>query len=370
MIYLDNAATSFPKIPEVKKAVNEAMDCYINANRSTGTDALTTDRLLYQTRKKIALYFNLPSFDRVIFNSGNTESLNTCIKGLLNPHDHVITTYAEHNSVLRPLYSINADLSIVAPYKEDIEKAIRTDTKMIIMTHSSNVTGELYDIDAIGQLAFKHHILFVVDSAQSAGHIKIDMQKSHIDLLTFSGHKGLLGISGIGGICINTDSIIRPLKTGGTGIDSYNPSQPDHYPEHLEAGTLNIPGIASLHAGISYLLAHQTEIEEKEKYLFDILYKGMKEISSIHFYCDYDHYLHTPIIAFNLGDYESAKVSDLLSYRYHITTRCGAHCAPRMHDHLHTKESGIVRLSLSFLNSIEDIEEVLRALKELSLDDH
>ena len=370
MIYLDNAATSFPKIPEVKEAVNEAMDQCINANRSTGMDALTTDRLLYQTRKKIALYFNLPSYDHVIFNSGNTESLNTCIKGLLNPHDHVITTYAEHNSVLRPLYSIKADLSIVAPYKETIEKAIRKDTKMIIMTHSSNVTGELYDIEAIGHLAHEHHILFVVDSAQSAGHINIDMQKSFIDILTFSGHKGLLGISGVGGICINTDKVIKPLKTGGTGIDSYNPSQPDHYPEHLEAGTLNIPGIASLNAGINYLLEHQTEIEEKEKYLFDKLYKGMKEIPSIHFYCDYDHRLHTPIIAFNLGEHESAKISDLLSYRYSITTRCGAHCAPRMHEHLHTKETGIVRLSLSFLNNIEDIEEVLKALKELSLDDH
>ena len=370
MIYLDNAATSFPKISEVKQAVDEAMDHCINANRSTGNDALTTDRLLYQTRKKIALYFNLPSFDHVIFNSGNTESLNTCIKGLLNPHDHVITTYAEHNSVLRPLYAVNADLSIVAPYKEAIEKAIRNDTKMIIMTHSSNVTGELYDIDAIGQLAYKHHILFVVDSAQSAGHIKIDMQKSHISILTFSGHKGLLGVSGIGGLCINTDRVIKPLKTGGTGIDSYNHFQPDHYPEHLEAGTLNIPGIASLHAGISYLLDHQKEIEEKEKSFFDTLYKGMKKIPSIHFYCDYDHNPHTPIIAFNLGDYDSAKISDLLSYRYSITTRCGAHCAPRMHEHLHTKESGIVRLSLSFMNSKEDIEEVLSALKELSMDDY
>lgn len=369
MIYLDNAATSFPKIEEVKEAVNDAMGNCVNAHRSTGNKGLDTDRLLYQTRKKIAHYFNVPRFDHVVFNSGNTESINTCIKGLLHPHDHVITTYAEHNSVLRPLYQIQADISIVSPDKEGILQAIRPETKMIIMTHSSNVTGELYDIETIGKIAHAHHILFMVDSAQSAGHVRIDMQKAHIDLLTFSGHKGLLGISGIGGICINTDCMIEPLKSGGTGIDSFNPAQPSGYPEHLEAGTLNIPGIASLHAGVSYLLEHQDEIENKERSLFEALYKGMKEMDSIHFYCDYDHCPHTPIIAFNLKNYDSAKVSDYLSYHYSIMTRCGAHCAPLMHQHLHTKERGIVRLSLSFLNDMDDIKEVLKALKEMSSDD-
>ena len=204
--------------------------------------------------------------------SGSEICLVLYEQGILSKDDHVITTYAEHNSVLRPLRQIGVDLTVTAPYKEDILKEIREDTKMIVMTHSSNVTGELYDIDAIGQIAYENHILFVVDSAQSAGHISIDMQKSHIDLLTFSGHKGLLGMSGVGGICINTDTLIQPLKTGGTGIDSFNKKQPDSYPEHLEAGTLNIPGIASLSAGMTYLLEHQKEIEEKRKTAFLMLY--------------------------------------------------------------------------------------------------
>ena len=353
MIYLDQAATSYPKLPSVKQAVMDALDHNMNAQRSTG--AFKTDRLLYSTRKLIADYFNLPSFDHVIFNSGNTESLNTCLKGILSKDDHVITTYAEHNSVLRPLRQIGVDLTVTAPYKEDILKEIREDTKMIVMTHSSNVTGELYDIDSIGQLAFEHNILFV-----------IDMQKSHIDFLTFSGHKGLLGMSGVGGICVNTDTFIEPLKTGGTGIDSFNKKQPDSYPEHLEAGTLNIPGIASLNAGISYLLAHQEEIQKKEKELFDALYQGMKTIPGITFYCDYDTCSHTPIIAFNLEDYDSSKISDVLSYKYDIITRCGAHCAPLMHTHLNTIERGIVRFSLSFMNSMEEVNTVIDVLKEMS----
>ncbi len=364
MIYFDQGATSFPKLPSVKQAVMDALDHNMNAQRSTG--AFKTDRLLYSTRKLIAQYFNLPSFDHVIFNSGNTESLNTCLKGILSKDDHVITTYAEHNSVLRPLRQIGVDLTVTAPYKEDILKEIREDTKMIVMTHSSNVTGELYDIDAIGQIAHEHHILFVVDSAQSAGHISIDMQKSHIDLLTFSGHKALLGMSGVGGICVNTDIFIHPLKTGGTGIDSFNKKQPDSYPEHLEAGTLNIPGIASLNAGMTYLLEHQKEIEEKEKQLFDALYEGMKRINGISFYCDYDTCSHTPIIAFNLEDYDSSKISDVLSYKYHIITRCGAHCAPLMHTHLNTVERGIVRFSLSFMNSMEEVNTVIDVLREMT----
>lgn len=366
MIYLDQAATSYPKLPIVKKAVMEAMDHCVNAHRSVGRQAFETDRLIYQTRKLIAEYFNLPSFDHVILNSGNTESLNTCLKGILKEKDHVVTTYAEHNSVLRPLHEIHVDLTVTAPYLDDIKKAVRKETKMIVMTHSSNVTGELYDIENIGRYAHDHHILFVVDSAQSAGHLRINMQKAYIDILTFSGHKALLGISGIGGMCINTNVKINPLKSGGTGIDSFNEFQPEHYPEHLEAGTPNVPGIASLHAGIEYLLSHQYEIEEKENSLFQLLYLSMREIPSVQFYSDYEHKKHTPIIAFNLAGWDSAKVSDFLSQHDHIITRCGAHCAPLMHQHLHTEERGIVRLSLSFLNNIEEINKLVHTLKEMS----
>lgn len=261
MIYLDQAATSFPKIKEVQEAVIDCMNHCTNANRSTSTTSLNASRLIYQTRKLIKEYFHVPQDGCVILNSGNTESLNTCIKGILKKGDHVITTYAEHNSVLRPLYQLEKaniiTLSITSPTLEGIEKCLQENTKLIIVTHSSNVTGEIYPIAKIGKLAHDHDILMMSDVAQSAGHISIDMKKMNLDILCFSGHKGLLGNSGIGGFCLAGAIEMEPLISGGTGMDSFNHFQSNYYPEHVEAGTRNITGIASLNAGISYLLKYQ-----------------------------------------------------------------------------------------------------------------
>ena len=258
MVYLDQAATSFPKLEEVKQAVMMAFDVAGNANRSSNMDS---SRLIFEARRNIAQFFGLSDFHRVILNGGNTESLNTCIKGILKEKDHVITTYAEHNSVLRPLYELEEKgiitLTICAPYLEDIKNHIQKNTRMVIMTHSSNVTGEIFDVDLIGQYCKECGVLFMVDAAQSAGHIPVSME--NIDVLCFSGHKGLLGIGGIGGFCVK-DMEVKPLISGGTGIDSFNPQMPEAYPEHLEAGTQNIVGIAALNAGIQYVQSHQKEI--------------------------------------------------------------------------------------------------------------
>lgn len=362
MVYLDQAATSFPKLDVVKQAVMDALGVAGNANRSSNMDS---SRLIFAARRNIAQFFGLSDFHRVILNGGNTESLNTCIKGILKENDHVITTYAEHNSVLRPLYELEEKgiitLTICAPYLEDIKCHIQKNTRMVIVTHSSNVTGEIFDVASIGKYCKECGILFMVDAAQSAGHIPVSME--NIDVLCFSGHKGLLGIGGIGGFCVK-DIEVKPLISGGTGIDSFNPQMPEAYPEHLEAGTQNLAGIAALNAGVQYILSHQKAIVEKEHFLLQKLYEGLT--GDVEFYSSLEN--STPIVALNIPGKDSAYVSDLLNYKYGIVTRCGAHCAPLMHKHLKTEEQGIVRLSVSFQNTIEDVDFVVRAIQEISND--
>ncbi len=361
MIYLDQAATSFPKIQPVKNAVNDAMNIAGNANRSMD---VSSSRLIFETRKKIANYFHVSDFRHVIFNSGNTESLNTCIYGILKQGDHVITTYAEHNSVLRPLYDLEKrgiiQLTICAPYLDSIQTNIRKNTAMVIVSHSSNVTGEIYDVDTIGKYVRSKNILMMVDAAQSAGHVQLSME--NIDILCFSGHKGLLGVSGIGGICLKNPIDISCLKVGGTGFDSLNHEQPKAYPEHLEAGTMNLIGIASLNAGVQYLMENQEIIERKEKQLMNRLYKEAASIKNLIVYSKQEN--STPIFAFNIRGIDNTRVADLLLFKYDIVTRCKLHCAPEMHKHL--KSNGLVRASFSFLNTLEEVDFFAQALKELS----
>lgn len=362
MVYLNQAATSFPKLDVVKQAVMSALDVAGNANRSSNMDS---SRLIFEARRNVAQFFGLSDFHRVILNGGNTESLNTCIKGILKEKDHVITTYAEHNSVLRPLYELEKKgiitLTICAPYLEDIKNHIQKNTRMVVMTHSSNVTGEIFDVDLIGKYCKECGVLFMVDAAQSAGHIPVSME--NIDILCFSGHKGLLGIGGIGGFCVK-DIEVEPLISGGIGMDSFNREMPEAYPEHLEAGTQNLVGIAALNAGIQYVQSHQKEIAEKECFLLQRLYEGLS--GYVEFYSSLEN--STPIVAINIPGKDSAYVSDVLNYKYGIVTRCGAHCAPLMHKHLKTEDKGIVRLSISFQNTIEDIDLAICSIREISND--
>lgn len=375
MIYFDNAATTLHKPPEVIEAVVHAMTTSGNASRGTHTGSLAASRTVYETRKKIADFFHCSRADHVIFTSNSTEALNIAICGTLGKGDHIISTDLEHNSVLRPLYHLEeqgASLTFLSANKkgcidyDDFKRSIKPNTKAIVCTHASNLTGNVLDIERIGRIAKAHNLLFIVDASQSAGCIEINMETMNIDILCFTGHKGLLGPQGTGGLCIHESVEILPFKRGGSGIHSYEKEQPQAYPARLEAGTLNSHGIAGLCAAINYINTITIPvIAKKEQELLWHFYKGICNIPEIHIYGDFDTKERAAILSLNIEGYDSGTVSDLLSQEYDIATRPGAHCAPRMHQALGTTETGAVRFSFSSFNTMEEVETAIRALKEL-----
>lgn len=375
MIYFDNAATTLHKPHEVIEAVVHAMTTAGNASRGTHTGSLAASRTVYETRKKIADFFHCSRADHVIFTSNSTEALNIAICGTLGKGDHIISTDLEHNSVLRPLYHLEeqgASLTFLSANKkgcidyDDFKRSIKPNTKAIVCTHASNLTGNVLDIERIGRIAKAHNLLFIVDASQSAGCIEINMETMNIDILCFTGHKGLLGPQGTGGLCIHESVEIRPFKHGGSGIHSYEKGQPQAYPARLEAGTLNSHGIAGLCAAINYINTITIPvIAKKEQELLWHFYKGICNIPEIHIYGDFDTKERAAILSLNIEGYDSGTVSDLLSQEYDIATRPGAHCAPRMHQTLGTTEAGAVRFSFSSFNTMEEVETAIQALKEL-----
>lgn len=375
MIYFDNAATTLHKPHEVIEAVVHAMTTAGNASRGTHTGSLAASRTVYETRKKIADFFHCSRADHVIFTSNSTEALNIAICGTLGKGDHIISTDLEHNSVLRPLYHLEeqgASLTFLSANKkgcidyDDFKCSIKPNTKAIVCTHASNLTGNVLDIERIGRISKAHNLLFIVDASQSAGCIEINMETMNIDILCFTGHKGLLGPQGTGGLCIHESVEIRPFKHGGSGIHSYEKGQPQAYPARLEAGTLNSHGIAGLCAAINYINTITIPvIAKKEQELLWHFYKGICNIPEIHIYGDFDTKERAAILSLNIEGYDSGTVSDLLSQEYDIATRPGAHCAPRMHQALGTTETGAVRFSFSSFNTMEEVETAIQALKEL-----
>lgn len=375
MIYFDNAATTLHKPHEVIEAVVHAMTTAGNASRGTHTGSLAASRTVYETRKKIADFFHCSRADHVIFTSNSTEALNIAICGTLGKGDHIISTDLEHNSVLRPLYHLEeqgASLTFLSANKkgcidyDDFKRSIKPNTKAIVCTHASNLTGNVLDIERIGRIAKAHNLLFIVDASQSAGCIEINMETMNIDILCFTGHKGLLGPQGTGGLCIHESVEIRPFKHGGSGIHSYEKGQPQAYPARLEAGTLNSHGIAGLCAAINYINTITIPvIAKKEQEPLWHFYKGICNIPEIHIYGDFDTKERAAILSLNIEGYDSGTVSDLLSQEYDIATRPGAHCAPRMHQALGTTETGAVRFSFSSFNTMEEVETAIQALKEL-----
>ena len=375
MIYFDNAATTLHKPHEVIEAVVHAMTTAGNASRGTHTGSLAASRTVYETRKKIADFFHCSRADHVIFTSNSTEALNIAICGTLGKGDHIISTDLEHNSVLRPLYHLEeqgASLTFLSANKkgcidyDDFKRSIKPNTKAIVCTHASNLTGNVLDIERIGRIAKAHNLLFIVDASQSAGCIEINMETMNIDILCFTGHKGLLGPQGTGGLCIHESVEIRPFKHGGSGIHSYEKGQPQAYPARLEAGTLNSHGIAGLCAAINYINTITIPvIAKKEQELLWHFYKGICNIPEIHIYGDFDTKERAAILSLNIEGYDSGTVSDLLSQEYDLATRPGAHCAPRMHQALGTTETGAVRFSFSSFNTMEEVETAIQALKEL-----
>ena len=376
MIYFDNAATTLKKPDTVAKAVFDAINILANASRGSYELSLNSERVILDTREKIVKLFNGYSPNYVAFTSNSTEALNTAIKGILNKNSHVITTSLEHNSVLRPLYemeTLGTELTIIKANNKgelnynDIEKSIKQNTKAIICTHASNVIGDILDIEFIGDLCTKHNVLFILDASQTAGSINIDMKKNNIDVVCFTGHKGLMGPQGTGGLCIKKGVDIKPLKTGGSGIKTYSKTHPENMPTRLEAGTLNSHSIAGLNAALEFIENETTEkIRDKERELADCFYKGIKNIENIKLYGNYNTKKRTSIVALNIGDEDSAKVSDILSSQYNIATRSGGHCAPLMHEALGTVKQGIVRFSFSYFNTFEEIEKGIDAVREIS----
>lgn len=376
MIYLDNAATTMHKPQQVIDAVVAAMTSMGNAGRGANEASLSAARIIYDTRDKLAKLFGAENARQIAFTNNSTESLNIAIKGLLNPGDHVITTMLEHNSVLRPLYEMEkmgVRLTIVKSNENgtlnlaDIEKEITEDTKLIICTNGSNLTGNYVDVKAIGELAHRHDVLFAVDASQTAGVFPINVKEMNIDVLCFTGHKGLLGPQGTGGIYVREGLQLRPLKTGGSGVQTFNKTHPVEMPTALEAGTLNGHGIAGLHAALTYLEETGIDtIRAREQELMWKFYEGVKEIPTVKVYGDFSTKDRCAVVTLNIGDYDSSDVSDELLTVYGISTRPGGHCAPLMHEALGTVEQGAVRFSFSHYNTDEEIELAIQAVRELA----
>ena len=376
MIYLDNAATTLHKPPQVMDAVVRAMTAMGNAARGAHGGALEAARTVFNTRVKLARLFGCPRPDHVIFTANSTEALNIAISGLIRPGDHVITTDCEHNSVLRPLYRLEeggAALDVVPADQlgrvayEDLEALLRPDTRAVVCTHASNLTGNVLDIARIGEMARRRGALLIVDASQTAGALPIDMEAMGIDVLCFTGHKGLMGPQGTGGLCVRPGVEIEPWKVGGSGVHSYDRRQPREYPTRLEAGTLNGHGIAGLSAALDFLQEVGLEaIEAKERALMDRFYQAVSAMDGVTVYGDFSQARRSAIVALNIRDYDSAAVSDELSETYGIATRPGAHCAPRMHQALGTTDRGAVRFSFSWFNTQDEVDEAIRAVGQLA----
>ena len=345
---------------------------------------------LFETRQLIAQLFHAPGPEQVAFTANATESLNIAVKGLIAPGDRVVTTVLEHNSVLRPLYEMEkmgAELTVVGCERErgdsrenniertaqtagrlDLEalkEAITPGTRAVVMTHASNLTGNCQNLAMVGAWCRQAGALFIVDASQTAGVFPVDMERDRIDVLCFTGHKGLMGPQGTGGLCVREGLVIRPLLSGGSGIRTFEKTHPSQMPTALEAGTLNGHGIAGLRAALYYIKEQgMDQLRKREQFLMKRFYEQVREIPDIRIYGDFSQKNRAPIVSLNLGDEDSAAVSDYLSQEYGIAVRPGGHCAPLMHLALGTKEQGAVRFSFSHFNTEEHIDTAVRALRE------
>ena len=377
MIYLDHAATSLPKPEPVVMAVTAAMNCLGNSGRGAHSASLGASRMIYETREALSDFFGGDGPEQVVFTPNATAALNTVIQGILNPGDRAVTTAMEHNSVLRPLYRMEkqgVSLCVVPADEkgrlsmERLEQELKQGTKALFCTHASNVTGNVNDLKTIGKMCRDRGILFVADVSQSAGILPIDMKEMAIDILCFTGHKGLLGPQGTGGICVRKGVFVRPLIVGGSGILSYSREHPAQMPVALEAGTLNGHGIAGLKAALTYIREQGQDIlRKKELELMWYFYDQVSRLSQVTVYGDFSSRkaLRTPVVSLNIGEEDSGWAAGELAERYGIQTRAGAHCAPLMHEALKTRDRGAVRFSFSHLNTREEAEMAVYAVEQL-----
>ena len=380
LIYLDNGATSFPK-PE---AVIQAMTAFMrevggNPGRSGHRLSIEAGRVIFETREKIAALFGIGDSSRVIFGQNATEAINLGLKGLLRSGDHVITSSMEHNSVMRPLRALEKeglDLTVVPCSREgfldpaEIQRAIKKNSRMVVLNHASNVVGTLLPLEPVGNICRNHGILFMVDAAQTAGVIPIDLEKEKIDLLAFTGHKALFGPPGTGGLVIGRrvdEKTLQPLKRGGTGSRSEFEEQPDFLPDLCESGTPNGVGLAGLRAGLEFVLGVGIEkIRDHERKLTAGLIQGLLRIPGALVYGSGDAEKQCAVVSLNLEKWVPSELSFRLDEEFGILTRVGLHCAPSAHRTIGTFPEGTVRVSMSYLNTEEEVEQTLQAINTLA----
>ena len=374
-IYFDNAATSSPKPPEVLERVSAALTEFnANPGRSGHSVALSAAREVLSAREKLASLMNAGEETNIAFAFNCTDALNLAIKGALRYGDHVITTQLEHNSVLRPINALAArgriSLSIVSPRAdgfvdpEDIRASIRKNTRLIAVTHASNVTGAIQPVAAIGELARREGILYLIDGAQAIGATPVNVRALSCDLYAFPGHKSLLGPMGTGGLYIRPGVVLRTLREGGTGTDSESMLQPDERPERYESGTLNLPGIAGLGAGCAFVAKRVSAIMSHERELTGALYEGLSAIRGAEIYSPREEAARAGIVSFNLPGMTSSDVADRLG-RMGIAVRGGLHCAPGAHRFLGTLRRGAVRASVGYANTFEEVDAFLNAVNAI-----
>lgn len=378
MIYLDNAATTMHKPQTVIGAVTQAMCSLGNAGRGATSGALDAARTIHGCRAKLARLLGCPRADHVCFTPNSTAALNTVINGVVRPDDRVVTTVLEHNSVLRPLNRLateqgvtvehaGCDASGVLDYDE-LERLVTPGTRAVVVTHASNVTGNAVDIARVAAMAHAAGALVIVDASQSAGTAKIDMDAMGLDVVCFTGHKGLMGPQGTGGLAVAEGVDVAPWAMGGTGVHSFDALQPLEWPTRLEAGTLNGHGIAGLSAGLDFIEAQGgvEAIAAHERALAERFLAGVREIPGIALYGAFDQPVRSAIVSLNVGDIDSAEISDALMQGWGIATRPGAHCAPLMHRALGTERQGIVRFSFGYFNTAEEVDTAIDALRDLA----
>lgn len=378
LIYLDYAATGYQKPECVIEAVCDAMREVGNPERGANEASLRASRTVYNVREKICDLFDGDGAGQVAFTKNATESLNIAIYGLFQSGDHIITTIYEHNSVLRPLYQLEkqgVQLSIVSCNAagqidyDDMEARIQANTKAIICTHASNVTGILLDIHTIGMICRRHGLLFLLDASQTAGVFPLSMKEIGIDVLCFTGHKGLMGPQGIGGLCVRKGVKIRSFFSGGSGSRSFDRDHPSDMPSSLEAGTLNLPGIAGLGASVDYLNCVGIDsIRKVETEWLHKFYYGVAGLPGIRIMGGFYGVSQTAILSLNIGDDDSGMIGDELSNRFGILVRSGIHCAPLVHKAFHTEQQGAVRFSFSVFHTKKDIEAAIKAVQEICME--
>ncbi|MDO5100917.1 MAG: aminotransferase class V-fold PLP-dependent enzyme [Eubacteriales bacterium] len=375
MIYLDNAATALPKPPPVIAAVTEAMQTLGNASRGSHQTAMAAARTVYRTRVQLGQLFGCAP-ERVCFTMNATAALNIAIQGAISRGSHVLTTDMEHNSVLRPLHKMADEGRISLDYipvdekgclrYECIEKLCNERTAALVCTQASNLTGNTVDLKRLGDFAKKRGLLFIVDASQGGGLLDIDMRDCGIDILCFTGHKAMLGPQGIGGLCVADGVEVLPLAEGGSGVQSYERRQPMELPTRLECGTLNTHAIAGLSAALSWMEEQGRErVRRHEQELALRFYQEVSGLSGIRVLGDFEQAQRAPVVSLCVDGYDSAEVADILATEFNIATRPGAHCAPRLHQALGTKNGGAVRFSFSYGNTMEEVTAAVEAIKSL-----